>query len=62
MQAERRAWRVTQSHFSRVPAMPIARAPFSIAICPAIEPAAFEAAETSSVSPERSLARSRSPK
>src|SRR5579864_3022992 len=62
MHPARRAWRITHSHFSRVPAMPMARAPLSMAIWPAIEPAALAAAETSTVSPGRSFARSRSPK
>src|SRR5437764_5612308 len=60
MQAERRAWRVTQSHFSRLPATPMARAPLSIAIWPAMAPAALAAADTSTVSPGRSRARSSS--
>ncbi len=39
------------AHFSGPPAMPTTRAPRALAICPAVEPTAPAAAETTKVSP-----------
>src|SRR6185437_3985465 len=62
MQAENLACRVAQSHFSRELPMPIGRAPLIFATWPAIAPATFAAADTSTVSPWRIAARPSSPR
>ncbi|MCY1413392.1 hypothetical protein D9M71_288220 [compost metagenome] len=51
-----------QRHFSSLPAMPTTRQPFSLAICPAMEPQAPAAALISAVSPGRGWPISSRPK
>src|SRR5664279_2786400 len=49
--ASKCSWSVSSAHFCDPPAMPTTRAPRSLAICPATEPTAPPAAETTTVSP-----------
>jgi hypothetical protein len=43
---------LTDAHFSAPPAMPTTRAPRILPICPAVDPTAPAAAETTTVSPD----------
>ena len=51
MAASKPSSSTSHAHFSGPPAMPIARAPLSFAICPATEPTAPAAPDTTTVSP-----------
>ena len=51
MQASKPKSSTTALHFSGPPAMPTTRAPAILAICPATDPVAPAAAETTTVSP-----------